>query len=292
MSRPDSQIPANAFDTVESADVRATDKAVILAAGLGTRMRKDDASAELDADQSAVADTGVKALIPIKRPFLDYVLHTLADAGYRRVCLVIGPDHHEIRRYYEETIRPERLKISFAIQASPRGTADAVACAETFVAGDRFIVLNSDNFYPSMACRALRYIRGSGLAVFDRDSMLRGSNIPVDRVLKFAVAKVSRGGVLERIIEKPDQATVDSLGSEVLLSMNCWMFTSNIFRACRAIAPSARGELEITDAVQYAIDQLDERFQVVASCSPVLDLSTRADVIPVTERLRDMEVSL
>ena len=60
---------------------RVTDKAVILARGLGTRMRKSDADAALDAKQAAAAETGIKALIPIDRPFLDYVLHVIAQAG-------------------------------------------------------------------------------------------------------------------------------------------------------------------------------------------------------------------
>lgn len=122
--------------------------------------------------------------------------------------------------------------------------------------------------------------------------MLAGSNIPAERLLKFAVVKVGRDGCLDRIIEKPDQATIDSLGSEVLLSMNCWLFTSSIFCACRSISPSPRGELEITDAVQYAIDHLGERYRVITCNSAVLDLSTRADIGPVAERLQDMVVEL
>jgi glucose-1-phosphate thymidylyltransferase len=74
--------------------------------------------------------------------------------------------------------------------------------------------------------------------------------------------------------------------------MNCWRFTSSIFRACQNIGPSPRGELEITDAVQYAIDHLGERFRVVTCKSAVLDLSTRADIGPVAQRLQDMVVEL
>ncbi len=76
------------------------DKAVILARGLGTRMQKSDDSAALDAAQAAAADTGVKAMIPIGRPFLDYLVSALADAGYRQVVLVVGPDHEAIRTDY------------------------------------------------------------------------------------------------------------------------------------------------------------------------------------------------
>jgi glucose-1-phosphate thymidylyltransferase len=267
------------------------DKAIILARGLGTRMRKADADADLDDAQSAVADTGVKALIPIDRPFLDYVLHVLAEAGYRQVCLVIGPEHHELREYYGQ-LAITRLKLSFAVQEKPLGTADAVAAAETFAAGEPFLMINSDNYYPLDAVKTLRSQPGAAVAAFERDSMIRGSNIPADRVVKFAAVKIDPNGNLARIIEKPDEATLAALGDAVFLSMNCWRFTSSIFEACRRIKPSPRGEFEITDAVQFSIDRLGEIFRVLTFDSPVLDLSCRADIAPVSSRLAGGEVRL
>jgi glucose-1-phosphate thymidylyltransferase len=269
-----------------------TDKAVVLAAGLGTRMRKADDDAGLGAAQAAVADTGVKALIPIDRPFLDYVLHVLAEGGYRRVCLVIGPTHHELREYYGRTLKASRLELSFAVQEQPRGTADAVAAAEAFAAGDPFLMINSDNYYPLNAVKALRETGGSAVAAFERDAMIRLSNIPADRVVKFAAVETDGDGFLRRIVEKPDEATLAALGPVVHLGMNCWRFTASIFEACRRITPSSRGELEITDAVQLAIDQLGERFRVLTFDAPVLDLSCRGDVGPVSARLAGTEVSL
>ena len=59
--------------------------------------------------------------------------------AYKRVCLVIGPDHHELRRYYGQELQLSRLTISFAVQQTPRGTADAVAAAEPFTGTDSFI---------------------------------------------------------------------------------------------------------------------------------------------------------
>src|SRR5690606_15812717 len=91
-------------------------EAVILARGLGTRMRRPDAAAALDREQSRVADAGLKAMIPIGRPFLDYVLSALADAGVSDVCLVIGPEHDSVRTYYTEAVAPRRLRIRFAVQ--------------------------------------------------------------------------------------------------------------------------------------------------------------------------------
>jgi dTDP-glucose pyrophosphorylase len=271
---------------------RVTEKAVILARGLGTRMRKADNDVALSAGQSAAAESGVKALVPIKRPFLDYVLHTLADAGYREVCLVIGPEHDLVRRYYQEEAKPKRIQISFAIQEKPLGTANAVLAAENFADGQSFLMLNSDNFYPQSACEALRRLTGAGVAVFERNALIRNGNIPADRVLKFAAAEIGRDGNLKRIVEKPDAATLAALGEPLYVSMNLWLFTSAIFGAARSIKLSARGEYEITDAVQYAIDRLHEPFRVITSEAPVLDMSCRADIPSVTERLSDMQVVL
>jgi glucose-1-phosphate thymidylyltransferase len=266
-------------------------KAVILARGLGTRMRKEDESAAVDHRQSAIADTGVKALIPIDRPFLDYVLSVLADAGYQEICLVIGPEHTELRRYYE-CLPTMLLKISFAIQEKPLGTADAVTAAAEFAGRDSFLMINSDNYYPLSSCRELRLLDEPGLAAFERDAMIRQSNIPADRVVKFAAVLIDSDGYLKRIIEKPDEQTLKSLGSEVYLSMNCWKFGPKIFSACRSIKPSSRGELEITDAVQYAMDHLGEKFRVLKFEAGVLDLSSRSDIAPVAARLAGTEVLL
>jgi glucose-1-phosphate thymidylyltransferase len=267
------------------------DKVVILVGGLGTRMRKEDRAASLTEDQARVAGTGVKAMIPIDRPFLDYVLTVMADAGYRKVCLVIGPDHDPVRRYYNEQAPPKRLSIEYALQKKPLGTADAVASAEKFVGSDPFLMVNSDNHYPLDAVSALRGLSGPGLAGFEREALIAKSNIPADRVLKFAVTDLDDNDHLRRVIEKPTEEQLAAFGDEVYLSMNCWRFTPNVFEACRNIGLSPRGELEVTDAAQYCIDHLGEQFKVVKSASPVLDLSSQHDVGPVTELLVGTEVS-
>jgi len=74
--------------------------------------------------------------------------------------------------------------------------------------------------------------------------------------------------------------------------MNCWRLDSKIFRACRDVPPSSRDELELPHAIQYAIDVLGERFEMIAADASVLDLSRRSDVSKVAERLRDVAVRL
>lgn len=268
-------------------------KAVILARGLGTRMRRlDPDTNQLDPIQTSMADAGLKAMIPVGRPFLDYVLTGLADAGFQEVCLVIGPEHGVLREYYTRRCIPKRLRISFAIQEHPLGTADAVAAAESFVAGECFLTLNSDNYYPISAIRALRLLGQPALAAFERESLIEKGNISSDRIRQFAVVTAAPDGALDRIVEKPDETTLGALGSEIYVSMNCWAFSPAIFRACAAIEPSPRGELELTDAVPYAIHRLGERFRIVRFRAGVLDLSSRSDVAAVAESLKSVEVNL
>lgn len=265
---------------------------MILARGLGQRMRRAQPEAQLDAQQAAVAATGCKAMIPVGRPFLDYVLAALADAGYRRACLVVGPEHDALRDYYCREAVPRRLSIEFAVQTEPKGTADAVAAAESFAAGDPFIVINSDNYYPVEALEPLRREPGSAVALFDWESLLAGSNLSSQRLRRFAVAEIDEAGCLQRIIEKPDEATWAAMPRPLWISMNCWRLRPVIFRACQAIRPSARGEFELPDAVQYAIDVFGEPFRVVPVRAPVLDLTGREDVAAVAARLAGKEVRL
>lgn len=74
--------------------------------------------------------------------------------------------------------------------------------------------------------------------------------------------------------------------------MNCWLFTPGIFRACREVPYSVRGELELPQAVQLAIDRHGAEFTALRVATPVLDLSSRADIASVTERMRDVRVLL
>jgi glucose-1-phosphate thymidylyltransferase len=266
--------------------------AVILARGLGTRMRRADAGAALGDEQARVADTGVKAMIPIGRPFLDYVLSALADAGVSDVCLVIGPEHEAVREHYGGADAPTRVRVTFAVQAQPLGTADAVASASAVVGARDFLVLNSDNYYPVEAYRALVAMDGPGLVAFERDAMVRDSNVPAERIGQFAAVRIGDDGTMLDVVEKPDAATLASFGSDVYLSMNCWRFDTSVLEACRRVPLSVRGERELTDAVRLARRESGTRFRVVRMKAGVLDLSSRGDIAGVAGRLAGVEVRL
>ena len=266
-------------------------KAVILARGLGTRMRQADPAARLDTEQDAMAQTGLKAMIPVGRPFLDYVLSGLADAGYEQVCLVIGPEHATVKNYYTVVASPRRIEISFAVQAEPRGTADAVLATEEFVAAEDFLCINADNYYPVSALRELRALDEPGLPVFDRDTLMEKGNITEEKLRNFAICEVTEDGYLRAIIEKPVDAAQYLAKGDALLSMNCWRFPAAIFEVCRRTPLSPRGEYELPVAVGEAIQRFGMRFRAVRCREGVLDLSSRADVAIVAEKLRGVSAN-
>jgi dTDP-glucose pyrophosphorylase len=266
------------------------DRAVILAGGLGTRMRTPEATVVLDPDQDAYAALGQKGMIPVGRPFLDHILSGLADAGIGRVCLVIGPEHHGVREYYDGPGRPRRVTLDYAIQLRPLGTANAVLAAESWADGDSFLTLNADNLYPRRALESLCELPRAGLAGFRRSTLLRDGFIAEARILAFALIEADSEGYLTRIVEKPDPETARSFGADPLVSMNAWTLPPTIFDACRAIRPSPRGELELQDAVRRGIESGAERYRVVPIDEGVLDLSSRSDVPLVTALLRERAV--
>ena len=266
-----------------------TNRAVVLARGLGRRMQESDATAMLDDAQRRAADSGHKALMPIAgRPFLDFVLSAIADAGLRHVALIVAPDHRAFRDYYVDEHPPERLRLDFAVQEEARGTASAVLAAEDWTAGDPFLVMNSDNLYPAEVLRQLAALTEPALPAFTREDLVRSGNIAPERIETFALLEIDPSGYLLDIVEKPSAERMTAAGASVALSMNCWRFDSGIFEFCRMVPQSARGELELPEAVGLAVRH-GVRFRVIAAGGPVLDLSRRADAADVARRLGAME---
>jgi glucose-1-phosphate thymidylyltransferase len=176
------------------------------------------------------------------------------------------------------------VRIAFVVQEDPSGTAHATLAAEGWCDGAPFVAMNSDNLYPVETLRALAELDEPGLAVFEKDDLIRTSNIPPERVQAFALLEVDANGYLTRIDEKPPADRVESAGPHAAVSMNCWRFDARIFEACRRVARSARGEFELPQAVARAIDA-GVRFRAVPAKGPVLDLSRRTDAADVSRRL-------
>ena len=278
-----------------------TTRAIVLAGGLGTRMRVADPEVHLTPGQRRAADAGLKAMVPVNgRPFLDYLLSALADAGLADVVLVVAPDHDAVRRYYDGAV-PARVRLSFAVQLEPLGTANALLAAERCTGIDPFLVMNADNLYPVAALRELAALDEPGLLAFDPVDLVRTGNISAERIFAFAIVDLDAHGGLTRIVEKPTPTPAPGPGARAageswpataasgmpaqgLVSMNCWRFDARIFDACRAVRRSARGEFELPEAVGLAVRD-GVRFQALPARGPVLDLSRQADTADVARRL-------
>lgn len=271
---------------------RAT-TAVILARGLGTRMKADDGVALTDAQRAAAA-AGAKGLMPVNgHALLDYVLHELADGGVTDVVFVVAPGEGAIRGRYLNETPPSRLRVHFCEQEEPRGTADALRSARETVTAvaprdaegrGHFLMLNADNLYPAESVAALVALDGPGLIAYDAMALSTQGNIEPERVKAFALLELTPEYDLADVVEKPDPNHLLLWLPVQLVSMNLWRFTTDIFDDCAAVRPSVRGELELVDAVRLAMSR-GVRFRAVRQALPVLDLSRRGDVAGVEARL-------
>jgi glucose-1-phosphate thymidylyltransferase len=269
-----------------------TTQAVILARGLGTRMRRVDGpvpDGALTGAQERAAESGLKGMIPVGRPFLDYVLSSLADAGITRAVLVIGPGHDGVREYFTAGASRARVRVEFAVQAAPLGTAGAVLAARESVGEGTFLVLNADNYYPAAQCRELAALDANGLVAFEARTLVTESGLEPDRVLGYALVDFDDQGWLRFIVEKPAPRDPAMSRDQQWVSMNLWSFTPRIFEACERVRASERGELELQSAVTIAMHEMGEKFRVIPARAAVLDLSTRADIAIVARRLSAVE---
>lgn len=274
--------------------MRAT-LAVILARGLGSRLRNDDGAA-LDAAQASAADAGIKGLVPLAgRPLLDYALHALADAGVRDVVFVVPPGDSPLRRRYDEELPPTRIRVRFAVQDEARGTAHALLSARHAVSAPlgasadssgrrHFLMCNADNLYSAAAIESLVDLRGPGLVAYDADALVREGGMDAERVRSFSLVDISSEGTLKAIVEKPAADHPLMKREARWVSMNLWRFTDAIFEACAAVVPSARGELELADALRISMAR-GEQYRALTRAEAVLDLTHRRDVAALSERL-------
>jgi dTDP-glucose pyrophosphorylase len=264
-----------------------TRRAVVLARGLGRRMQEPEAGVSLTPAQERAAVAGLKGMMPIHgRAFVEFLLDALADAGLDRIALIVAPDHDMIARYFSERTL-QRVTIEFLVQQEPLGTADAVLSAERWTAVEPFLAMNSDTLYPVPVLRQLAALDEPGLPVFARDELVRSSNISAERVQSYAFLEIDAEGYLAGIVEKPTADQAAAAGPSAPISMNCWRFDARIFRACRNVPRSLRGEFELPEAVGAAVTE-GLRFRTFRAHGRVLDLSRRGDTAAVEAALADV----
>ncbi len=204
-------------------------KGLILSGGRGTRLRP-------------ITFTSAKQLVPVaNKPILFYGIEALAGCGIRDIGIVVGDTHQEIRDAVGDGSR-FGVRVTYLQQEAPLGLAHAVFIAETFMAGEPFVMYLGDNL--------VREPLGPMVHRFATDRPSAQIFLAhVKHPEQFGVAELGADDRVVRLIEKPTHPPSD------LALVGVYMFDRTVFDAVKAIRPSARGELEITDAIQWLIDQ-------------------------------------
>jgi len=218
-------------------------KGLILAGGAGTRLWP-------------ITHTSAKQLVPIaNKPILFYVVEDLAAAGIKDIGVVVAP---ETAAEIEAALGDGSqfgVELTFIPQAAPLGLAHCVLVAAEFLGADDFVMYLGDNML-QQELRPLidRFVaeRTRQLELHEPSAQLPAAQIllaHVDDPRQFGVAELdARGGVV-RLVEKPADPPSD------LALAGVYIFDRRVHEAVKAIAPSARGELEITDAIQWLLDR-------------------------------------
>ena len=204
-------------------------KGLILAAGLGTRLRP-------------ITSLRPKPVVNVaNRPLIHYAVDNLLDAGVRDIGIVVSPD---TKGYIEDALEPygNRAEVTYVVQDPPKGLAHAVEVAQDFLGSDPFVMYLSDNLFEHGIrpfVEAFRPEEGVNAVL---------ALVPVDDPRAFGVAEVRNGRVTD-LVEKPEHPPSN------LAVAGVYVFDASIHGTIRGLEPGAKNEYQITDAIDKLIHQ-------------------------------------
>ena len=204
-------------------------KGLVLSGGRGTRLRP-------------LTFTIAKQLIPVaNRPILAYVFDHLQAAGIRETGVVVSPETGDAVAAYLGDGRAWDMKLEFIRQEQPAGLAHAVRVAREFLGDEPFVMYLGDNLLQDGVREAIAEFEDA-----KADAVIMLKQVPDPRA--FGVAVLDCHGSVARLVEKPAQPPSD------LALVGVYIFSPRVHQVIAGLKPSARGELEITDAIQQLAD--------------------------------------
>jgi glucose-1-phosphate thymidylyltransferase len=218
-------------------------KALVLSGGAGTRLRP-------------ITHTRAKQLVPVaNKPVLFYGLEAIAAAGIKHVGIVVGDTAAEIKAAVGDGSN-FGLEVTYLHQEAPQGLAHAVLIARDYLGDEDFVMYLGDNLLQQDLRDFVdrfenHQARSNAPRLGEESPVLPSAQILLAHVPEpqhFGVAELGPAGRVVRLVEKPAVPPSD------LALVGVYLFDRNIHEAVASIRPSARGELEITDAIQWLID--------------------------------------